>query len=56
MKFPCEGSYAIQLTDYSFLPNSLVPMLTHFGIYGTDSIDMIGNHIPLVFVHEIADS
>ena len=32
----------IDLTDYSLLPNSLVSMLPHFGITGTDV-----NYIPM---------
>ena len=33
---------AIDLTDYSFLPNSLVSILTNFRITSAD-----GNHIPM---------
>ena len=38
------GSQPIDLTNYSFLPNSLVSMLTHFSVTSTD-----GNYIPMFF-------
>ena len=37
-----NGLYTIDLTDYSFLPNSLVSMLTQFSIISSDR-----NYIPM---------